>query len=112
MSVYVWGTNKEKQLVGQNGDFKTHATLTPDPFEGNVPIALAAGDKHTLVLCESGELYSFGRNKEGQLGHSMATAACSAVERVAGLENETIVAIGCGALNSYAITSTGNIYHW
>ena len=32
-------------------------------------VAIAAGDRHTLVAIDSGEVYSFGGNRFGQLGH-------------------------------------------
>lgn len=33
------------------------------------PLQIACGDTHTLVATENGELYTFGRNQNGQLGH-------------------------------------------
>lgn len=46
----------------------------PVAFFSDIPVrAVACGDAHTLVLTESGSLYSFGRNQNGQLGLGSTT---------------------------------------
>ncbi len=37
-------------------------------FQDKQPILMVVGDNHSLVLCEDGLLYAFGRNNKGQLG--------------------------------------------
>ncbi len=66
--------------------------------------------QHVVVLCESGDIYSFGRGKDGQLGHGGEEANNSNI--VGGLENETVIAVAAGSASSFAITSTGNVYQW
>ena len=110
MSLYVWGSNKSKQLNTQNALHCYSPVYTPGACGDNVPIAVAAGESHTLVLCESGEIYSFGRGKDGQLGHGGEEANKANI--VGGLENETVIAVAAGSASSFAITSTGNVYQW
>ncbi len=124
MSVYVWGSNQYQQLIGQNGLHCYAPAMAADQFDGQTPLQVATGDGHTLVLCDSGEIYSFGKGREGQLGHDCEikketgkkAAKINTVESksrlVAGLEHETIVGIAAGGLTSYAITSAGEVYHW
>jgi alpha-tubulin suppressor-like RCC1 family protein len=38
-------------------------------FSGMAVRAVACGDTHTLVVTQDGQLYTFGRNQNGQLGH-------------------------------------------
>jgi hypothetical protein len=40
-----------------------------DALRGRAIVRVACGDTHTLAVTEGGELYSFGRNTNGQLGH-------------------------------------------
>jgi len=110
MSLYVWGSNKSKQLNNQKVLHCYSPVYTPGACGDNVPTAIATGDSHSLVLCESGDIYSFGRGKDGQLGHGDGDSSES--NRVSGLEDETVISIAAGSASSYAITSTGNVYQW
>ncbi len=128
MSVYVWGSNNNQQLIGQVGLHCYAPASVNDQFDGQTPVQVATGDGHTLVLCDSGDIYSFGRDREGQLGHDSVRNASKSkknsktnpspstnatqVKLVSGLEHETIIAIAAGSLTSYAITSAGEVYHW
>ena len=38
-------------------------------LRGRAVMRVACGDTHTLAVTEAGELYTFGRNSNGQLGH-------------------------------------------
>lgn len=40
-----------------------------DALRGRAVVRVACGDTHTLAVTEAGDLYSFGRNANGQLGH-------------------------------------------
>jgi hypothetical protein len=85
--VWGWGINGFGQLGG--GDTVTHEIpiklkgvmrcfafiifdsslqLTLLGFPANIT-QIACGQSHTLLLTEAGEVYSFGRNAYGQLGH-------------------------------------------
>lgn len=41
--------------------------------EGECFVAAAAGEHHTLVVNKYGDVSTFGRGREGQLGHSEAS---------------------------------------
>lgn len=110
MSLYVWGSNKYRQLNNQRELHCYAPVYIPSACGDNVPIAVAAGESHTLVLCESGDIYSFGRGRDGQLGHG--ELECTEAKLVNGLNDETVVDITAGSLSSYAVTSTGNVYQW
>jgi len=52
----------------------THSSAVPVkvPLPGPV-MQVACGDNHTVVLLAAGQVYTFGKCMEGQLGHSMQT---------------------------------------
>ena len=51
------------------GDCRDVFLPTPIPaLSGIHVVAAACGDTHTLVLTDAGQVYSFGRNQNGQLG--------------------------------------------
>ena len=68
--LYSWGVNNEGQL----GDGTTKSKDTPqliDIIPGKV-VSIAAGALHSLALLESGEVYSWGGNVNGQVGNGPA----------------------------------------
>jgi len=148
MPVYVWGSNSEGKCGV--GDRKTKDCLRRKDFGIEKPFRLStldgayvangdAGEAHTLLLDQYGTVFSFGRNREGQLGHgdqkevqgeelnssSSSTAMTNTNQgsrkrrvsvyypkRVVGLENEYIASVACGSYHSLAITSSGRVYAW
>lgn len=112
MSVFVWGSNKHQQLVGQKGLHCYSPALVADRFEDQIPIQVAAGDDHVLVLCESGDVFAFGGGKDGQLGQGTRFAYAKTQNKVIGLENETVIHIAAGAHSSFAVSAAGSVYHW
>ena len=57
-------------------------------------VQVACGDAHTLVVTEGGELYSFGRNQNGQLGLGHSNDG-PAPQRVEALRVRAVRADGC-----------------
>ena len=75
-TVYTWGNNVDGRL----GDNTTTDRTTPVQVHGtndvgylNEIVAIAAGAGHSLALSYAGELYSWGDNKNGQLGDNTST---------------------------------------
>ncbi|KII83393.1 hypothetical protein PLICRDRAFT_180473 [Plicaturopsis crispa FD-325 SS-3] len=86
-------------------------------------VKAAAGVSFSLLLTESGRIYSFGSGQSGQLGNGrtgehIVTGNKTAFDvytdptLVRGLEGKTIVDIACGQQHSVAIDSTGVVYVW
>lgn len=45
-------------------------------------IAVAAANRHTVVVAEGGTVYSWGNNLQGQLGYGTSDSASNAVPRI------------------------------
>ncbi|EDO18023.1 hypothetical protein Kpol_1045p7 [Vanderwaltozyma polyspora DSM 70294] len=83
---------------------------------------IKTSDHHTMVLYKNGDIYSWGWNYYGQLGHSMSRQlddpknshnVCSMVpKRLTILENEEITSISCSKIHSCVVTKKGQIYLW
>jgi len=106
-----WGKNENGQLA--------HSTPTsynrPIRIQGlpsNRIVQIAAGDAHSMVLLDNGEILSWGDNAFGQLG--IGNAISSMIPTLVLQANETpltnIVSITAGAFHSLALSNNGEIW--
>jgi alpha-tubulin suppressor-like RCC1 family protein len=112
MSLHVWGSNANRQL-GISSPFKTN----PEPqlvrsLEGKTIVSCAVGEFHTLATTEWGDVYAWGRGKEGQLGAGRRTLQESTPQKIQTLAGETITEVCAGAFHSLAISAPGRLYQW
>ena len=103
--VYAWGSNTYGQL-----SFAGSSTATPTKLTGiGQAIAVAAGQRHSLVVSRNGTVWAFGDNRDGQLGTGDTTPSQAPV-RVAGLNGA--VAVAAGWDHSLAVLSDGTVWAW
>ena len=68
--LFSWGSDRFGQL-GYGGSDAGKGSFIPKKVENlkkSVVVAIAAGDSHSVCFTDSGEIYTWGCNKEGQLG--------------------------------------------
>lgn len=113
MSLYSWGSNKYGQ-VGMQGEPQPSiwSPLSLDLPEGQVPLSIASGEEHSLFATQSGDVYAFGRGREGQLGLGNNKKDSFVPILVKELQHESVIKVVAGGISSYAITANGRIYHW
>lgn len=87
-------------------------------------ISIACGMYHTLALSDIGDLYSWGRGFEGQLGLLENVESASVPQYVPHffkydngkeskmLKKTPLVSIACGAYHSIAIDHQNEVYCW
>ncbi|MCX6016516.1 MAG: hypothetical protein NT020_13155 [Chloroflexales bacterium] len=111
--VYCWGWNHYGQVgKGIVGDtaYITHPQLVDDVT--NV-VAITAGDNHTCVLQQNGDVRCWGDNYSGQLGVNNLveeTTSHPASVVVTGLQN--VVAIVAGGAHTCALLQRGDVACW
>lgn len=71
--------------------------------------SIAVGASHVLALCREGNVYAWGSNQYGQLGHqrSRYDSQPTLLEM-----SEKITALAAGTHFSLALTESGNVYAW
>jgi alpha-tubulin suppressor-like RCC1 family protein len=111
--VYVAGSDRYGQL-GQGaviGANKTSFTLVTVP--SSIPVAVAAGGNHSLIVTASGKVFAFGDNIYGQLARSSATARSGTLAEVIfpGLSTK-IVSVAAGADHNLALDENGGVWVW
>ncbi|MDZ4286304.1 MAG: choice-of-anchor D domain-containing protein, partial [Prosthecobacter sp.] len=91
---------------------KTAASIT-SKFGTSRIIQIAAGSFHTLALDNAGNVWSWGRGAEGQLGHGTSVLK-SAPTKIspAIFGGYRVVGIACAADSSYAVTEAGVVWAW
>jgi len=94
--------------VGQSfGGFLTHPV--PPTMPGVCILSVAASDRCCLALAATGEVYSWGDNRQGGLGHGDLVDR-EVPTRIHGLEG--IESIAAGASTRAAVGGTGVLYTW
>jgi len=103
--VFTWGYGKDGQCG--HGDRAVHSPLPRQvaSLKNKRAIKVSCGDGHTAVLCEGGQLYVFGRGRDGQLGRG------DHLESVASYRTEPMCVdfFASGSLHVKAVTLGG--YH-
>ena len=106
-TVWAWGDNDHGQL----GDGTTTDSTVPIQTVG-LPTwyrELAAGDSHSLVIDNSGKVWTWGNNGDGQLGDGTHTDSSTALQ-VAGLSN--VVACAAGDNHTLVVKDDGTAWAW
>jgi alpha-tubulin suppressor-like RCC1 family protein len=109
-SLYTWGDN----YYGQLGIGNTSTTLARQlisPPAGQWWAQAAAGYNFSLALCSDGSLYTWGSNRDGQLGDGTTTTRLVPV-RVAPPTGQTWTQVAGGFWSAAALCSDGSLYTW
>jgi len=102
--IITWGSNKHGQLGRQTNDQDTNLPGRIDLFGLKNITQLACGDSHSLVSCEGGKVYSWGRSDYGQLGWEGGYKEPFSIGLVEGIPtNKEVQSVAAGALHSACI---------
>ncbi|KAJ8476942.1 hypothetical protein OPV22_020669 [Ensete ventricosum] len=108
--VYSWGWGD----FGRLGHGNSSDVFTPQPIkalQGLKIKQIACGDSHCLAVTMNGEVQSWGRNQNGQLG--LGTTDDSLVpQKIQALQGICVKMIAAGAEHTAAVTEDGDLYGW
>jgi len=109
--LYTWGSNKSGQLG--HGEIGGHVgTPTKVPGISNI-VSVSLGDVHSAAITASGDLYTWGSNRLGQLGHGQDWGAVQysiTPTRVRGLSK--VVSVSSSGSSTTVVTDAGELYVW
>ena len=83
-------------------------TVTDDKLQW---IQIDCGVWHTAALTKNGEVFTWGDNDYGQLGHGDRNER-TIPTKVASLDGIFIIHISCGECHTAALTDNGEILAW
>lgn len=136
--VYCWGASSGGRCgLGEHDRSARSAeacATTPQRLEGlkdKLVIQIACGDRHSLALCDDGQVYSWGMGSEGQLGHGhtmnlhtpriiadldfgtrqhlQRRGSDASSEKSTAMKINRVYASGC---YSAALANTGDLFTW
>ena len=109
--IYAWGNNN----CGQIGSGTTTTQSTPlkvsSPFAGKRVVSISCGHTSSMVALETGEVYGWGYNGNGQLGLGNNINQLNPC-RVSSLQGVVVVKVACGYAHTLALSDEGELYGW
>ena len=107
-AVWGWGSGKNGELgsghVGLSGTPKVLKTLSAKKI-----VCIAAGGRHCGAVATSGELYTWGDGRSGQLGHG-DTASRQTPLAVASLHGRHLSSVACGLEHTIVVSAGGGAF--
>lgn len=109
--VFTWGSNREGQLGYTSVD--TQPTPRRVTSLREKIVAVAAANKHTAAVAESGEVFTWGSNKEGQLGYGTSNSASNSTPRlVEYLKGKVLKGVSAAKNHTIVLGSDGEVFTW
>ncbi|MCO5607570.1 hypothetical protein L7F22_061767 [Adiantum nelumboides] len=108
---FSWGSNREGQLGYTSVDTQpTPRRVTT--LKAKV-VAAAAANKHSAVLTEAGEVFTWGCNREGQLGYGTSNSASNPVPRVVEyVKGKVFRSVSAAKYHTVVLGSEGEVFTW
>ncbi|XP_057542025.1 PH, RCC1 and FYVE domains-containing protein 1-like isoform X2 [Amaranthus tricolor] len=115
--VFIWGEGIGEGIVG-GGSRVLHSGM----FDANLPKALestvvfdvhhiACGVSHAVLITRQGEIFSWGEELGGRLGHGVEADILNP-KLIDGLNGFNIELAACGEYHTCAITTSGDLFTW
>jgi alpha-tubulin suppressor-like RCC1 family protein len=98
--------------VGHGGAKTAYAPTVLKPLRDKRIVQIACGEHHSMVLTDKGDVYSWGRGIEGQLGLSKSISIASTPQYIKSFYGRPVVYIACGSFFSLVITKNAEIWGW
>ncbi|KAJ1273568.1 hypothetical protein BS78_06G291700 [Paspalum vaginatum] len=118
--IYVWGEvicDNASRSGSDRSAYSPSATtdvLVPKPLESNVMLDVsyvACGVKHAALVTRQAEVFTWGEECSGRLGHGVGTNVLQP-RLVESLSTCNVELIACGEFHTCAVTAAGDLYTW
>ncbi|XP_061107093.1 probable E3 ubiquitin-protein ligase HERC3 [Conger conger] len=106
-------------MVSQKGNvFQLNCQIKPyiprclSALNGRHVIQVACGDHHTIALSRDGQLFTWGKNSNGQLGQGEVGPSSQPPKRLFSLSGIPLAMITAGGDQSFALSVSGAVFAW
>lgn len=106
-TAYTFGKGQHGQLG--HGTIEHCFTPTPLPFIDVKIVHVAAGDLHTVVVSDKGDVYTFGCGEHGRLGHG-SRSDISSPRLITSLKDIKITYCSAGLTHTALLDEKGHVY--
>ncbi|KAJ4974536.1 hypothetical protein NE237_007710 [Protea cynaroides] len=117
--VFIWGEGLGDGVLG-GGTHRVGSSATkmdallPKALESSVVLDvhhISCGGKHAVLVTKQGEIFSWGEESGGRLGHGVE-ADLSQPKLIKTLSGLNIELVACGEYHTCAVTFSGDLYMW
>nr|XP_048317951.1 PH, RCC1 and FYVE domains-containing protein 1-like [Ziziphus jujuba var. spinosa] len=118
--VFIWGEGIGSGALGGgvcrvgSSFYSNMDSFLPKALESTVVLdvhGIACGDRHALLVTKQGEIFSWGEETGGRLGHGVEVDV-SQPKLIEFLNGMNIESVACGEYHSCAVTFSGDLYTW
>ncbi|XP_061107084.1 probable E3 ubiquitin-protein ligase HERC3 isoform X1 [Conger conger] len=106
-------------MVSEKGNvFQLNCRIKPyiprclSALNGRHVIQVACGDHHTIALSRDGQLFTWGKNSNGQLGQGEVGPSSQTPKRLFSLSGIPLAMITAGGDQSFALSVSGAVFAW
>ncbi|KAK7300234.1 hypothetical protein RJT34_11074 [Clitoria ternatea] len=118
--VFIWGEGTGDGVLG-GGNHQVASglgvkmdSLFPKALESAVVLDvqnIACGGRHAALVTKQGEIFSWGEESGGRLGHGVDSDVLHP-KLIEALSNTNIELVACGEYHTCAVTLSGDLYTW
>ncbi|XP_078429611.1 PH, RCC1 and FYVE domains-containing protein 1-like isoform X2 [Wolffia australiana] len=119
--VLIWGEGAAEGILGGGAREKMENTATrkidaylPKPLDTAVVLdvqSMACGGGHAVLVTKQGEVFSWGEEAGGRLGHGV-DADLSRPKFISSLSGLNVGVVACGEHHTCVLTMSGDLYTW
>ncbi|XP_010265064.1 PREDICTED: uncharacterized protein LOC104602902 [Nelumbo nucifera] len=118
--VFIWGEGTGEGVLGGgmhrvgSSSAARMDSLLPKALESTVVLnvhSIACGGRHAVLVTKKGEIFSWGEESGGRLGHGVE-ADVSHPKLINTLSGMNIELVACGEYHTCAVTLSGDLYTW
>ncbi|KAJ3703622.1 hypothetical protein LUZ61_007327 [Rhynchospora tenuis] len=116
--ILVWGEITLNNSVKTESSKGVADILVPKPLESNISLDVnyvSCGARHAALLTRNGEIFTWGEECKGRLGHGGTVTDSTqprVVESLMGPGLNPLEVVTCGEFHTCAVTTYGELYTW
>mmetsp|Transcript_5026 Transcript_5026/g.10453 ORF Transcript_5026/g.10453 Transcript_5026/m.10453 type:complete len:1130 (+) Transcript_5026:794-4183(+) len=111
MTTVAFGWNQNHQLGLGDSEIRVVPQVVT-ALEGSVIVQIACGSRYSVALSKEGNVYSWGRGDDFQLGHIKGASLVTVPRLVQALEAVRIVSIAARGAHTMALSMEGKVFSW